>query len=145
MQRAMSGARHGSAISGLAIPRVAIGAIRWETDEEVPLQDFAVTQAGNPYATTRLLLDGQQRLTSLSAVIRGEPVTVQGRKRPIDILFNLEHPERLAVVTEVNEDSEDEEFAGILRTWRTARTSLRRASTRWRSSWRRGSWRPSHG
>jgi len=30
----------------------------WETDEEVPLQDFAVTQAGNPYATTRLLLDG---------------------------------------------------------------------------------------
>ena len=86
----------------------------WETDEEVPLQDFAVTQAGNPYATTRLLLDGQQRLTSLSAVIRGEPVTVQGRKRPIDILFNLEHPERLAVVTEVNEDSEDEEFAGDL-------------------------------
>jgi len=86
----------------------------WETDEEVPLQDFAVTQAGNPYATTRLLLDGQQRLTSLSAVIRGEPVTVQGRKRPIDILFNLEHPEWLAVVTEVNEDSEDEEFAGDL-------------------------------
>ncbi|MHB1595959.1 MAG: hypothetical protein ACYCO9_19145 [Streptosporangiaceae bacterium] len=68
-----------------------------------------MTQAGNPYATTRLLLDGQQRLTSLSAVIRGEPVTVQGRRRPIDILFNLEHPDYLAVVTEVNEDSEDED------------------------------------
>ena len=82
----------------------------WETDEPVPLQEFAVTQAVSPYATTRLLLDGQQRLTSLSAVIRGEPVTVQGRKRPIEILFNLEHPDQLAVVTEVNEDSEAEEI-----------------------------------
>jgi hypothetical protein len=26
-------------------------------------------------------------------VIRGEPVTVRNRKRPIDILFNLEHPD----------------------------------------------------
>ena len=42
----------------------------WETDETVPLQDFAVTQKANPYQTKRLLLDGQQRLTSLSAVIR---------------------------------------------------------------------------
>ena len=47
----------------------------WETDEAVPLQEFAVTQQHNPYQSTRLLLDGQQRLTSLSAVIRGEPVT----------------------------------------------------------------------
>src|SRR5215470_4629176 len=53
----------------------------WETDEHVPLQDFAVAQAGSPYATTRLLLDGQQRLTSLAAVIRGEAVTVKGRQR----------------------------------------------------------------
>src|SRR5881275_2076846 len=51
----------------------------WETDDDVPLQDFAVEQQANPFATTRLLLDGQQRLTSLSAVIRGEPVTVRGR------------------------------------------------------------------
>ena len=81
----------------------------WETDEDVPLQDFAITQQDNPYKTTRLLLDGQQRLTSLSAVIRGEPVTVRGRRRPIELLFNLEHPESPAVVTEVNEDEEDEE------------------------------------
>jgi len=81
----------------------------WETDEEVPLQEFAVTQQGNPYQTTRLLLDGQQRLTSLSAVIRGDPVTVRGRRRPIELLFNLEHPEELAVVTEVNEDGNDED------------------------------------
>ena len=37
----------------------------WETDEAVPLQEFAVEQQKNPYQSTRLLLDGQQRLTSL--------------------------------------------------------------------------------
>jgi len=81
----------------------------WETNEEVPQQDFAVSQQNNPYQNTQLLLDGQQRLTSLSAVIRGEPVSVRGRKKPIELLFNLEHPEQLAVVTEVHEDGHDED------------------------------------
>ncbi len=81
----------------------------WETDEAVPLQDFAVQQQANPYQSTRLLLDGQQRLTSLSAVIRGEPVAVRGRKRPVELLFNLEHPDELAVVTEVNEQDGDDD------------------------------------
>lgn len=81
----------------------------WETDEKVPLQEFAVAQQGNPYQNTRLLLDGQQRLTSLSAVIRGEPVTVRGRKKPIELLFNLEHPDEVAIVTEVHEEGGDEE------------------------------------
>lgn len=80
----------------------------WETDEKVPLQSMAVDQRANPYQSTRLLLDGQQRLTSLSAVIRGQPVTVRGRQRPIDLLFNLEHPERQEIVTEVDEDSDDD-------------------------------------
>ncbi|MBM9913323.1 MULTISPECIES: DUF262 domain-containing protein [Stenotrophomonas] len=83
----------------------------WETDEAVPLQDFAISQSTNPYQSTRLLLDGQQRLTSLSAVIRGEPVSVRGRRRPIDLLFNLEHPDQLAVVTEVEENGDDEDDA----------------------------------
>jgi hypothetical protein len=77
----------------------------WETDEAVPLQEFAIEQQKNPYQSTRLLLDGQQRLTSLSAVIRGKPVSVRGRRKPIELLFNLEHPDKLAVVTEVNEGS----------------------------------------
>ncbi len=81
----------------------------WETDEPVPMQEFAVVQQRNPYQSTRLLLDGQQRLTSLSAVIRGEPVTVRGRKRPMELLFNLDHPDQLAVVTEVNEEDGDED------------------------------------
>ena len=80
----------------------------WETDEAVPLQEFAVTQQANPYQTKRLLLDGQQRLTSLSAVTRGEPVSVRGRKRPIELLFNLEHPDDLTIVTEVDEDSDED-------------------------------------
>ena len=79
----------------------------WETDEAVPLQEFAVAQQGNPYQSTRLLLDGQQRLTSLSAVIRGEAVSVRGRQRPIELSFNLEHPDELTVVTEVDENGEE--------------------------------------
>jgi hypothetical protein len=62
----------------------------WETDEVVPQQSFAVEQQSNPYAKTQLLLDGQQRLTSLSAVIRGKPVQVNGRVRPTDLL-TVEH------------------------------------------------------
>ncbi len=81
----------------------------WETDEEVPLHDMAVTQQTNPYQSTRLLLDGQQRLTSLLAVIRGQSVRVRGRKKPIELLFNLEHPEQLAVVTEVEENGNEDE------------------------------------
>src|ERR687892_2796320 len=81
----------------------------WETDEAVPLQEFAVNQQGNPYQSTRLLLDGQQRLTSLSAVIRGAPVSVRGRQRPIELLFNLEHPDELTIITEVNEDADNDD------------------------------------
>lgn len=81
----------------------------WETDEAVPLQEFGVSQQRNPFQSTRLLLDGQQRLTSLSAVIRGEPVAVRGRKKPIELLFNLDHPDTHEVVNEVDEDGNDDE------------------------------------
>jgi hypothetical protein len=81
----------------------------WDTDEDVPLQEFAVSQTSNPYKSTRLLLDGQQRLTSLSAVLRGEPVSVRGRRRPIELLFNMEHPDQPAVATEVDENGHDDD------------------------------------
>ena len=80
----------------------------WETDEDVPLQDFAIDQENSTLSHPRLLLDGQQRLTSLSAVIRGKPVYVRYRKRPLELLFNLEHPDHLSVVTEVHEDADDD-------------------------------------
>lgn len=65
----------------------------WETNERVPTRDFAIEQDITAFAGRKLLLDGQQRLTSLTAILRGEMVCVRGRKRPIDILFNLEHPD----------------------------------------------------
>ncbi len=76
----------------------------WETDQEQPTRDLAVSQGVSPFQGHKLLLDGQQRLTSLSAVIRGEQVQVRNRQKPIDILFNLEHPENLEEVIEVDDD-----------------------------------------
>ncbi|MGM3412088.1 GmrSD restriction endonuclease domain-containing protein [Ralstonia holmesii] len=80
--------------------------LMWETDEPVPTRDFAIAQDSSAFAGRKLLLDGQQRLTSLTAVLGGKPVTVRGRKKPIDILFNLEHPDGLP--TEVVEVESDE-------------------------------------
>jgi hypothetical protein len=78
----------------------------WETDREMPSRDLAVTQEASPFKGHKLLLDGQQRLTSLSAIVRGEPVITRGRRKPIDILFNLDHPEGAPVeVIEVEDDS----------------------------------------
>ncbi len=69
--------------------------LTWQTDEKVTTRKFAVSQETPTYESFRLLLDGQQRLTSLCAVILGEPVQVRGRPKNIDILFNLEHPDEL--------------------------------------------------
>jgi len=93
----------------------------WETDEEMPTRELAVRSTRTPTTSQRLLLlDGQQRITSLSAILGGEPVHVRNRKRPIDILFNLEHPTGApvdisevddSVVTADIEDVDDEETA----------------------------------
>ena len=81
--------------------------LMWETDEPVPTRDFAIAQDSNAFAGRKLLLDGQQRLTSLTAVLNGETVAVRGRKKPIDILFNLEHPDGPPVdVVEVESDED---------------------------------------
>ena len=37
--------------------------------------------------------------------VGGEPVNVRGRRRPIELLFNLENPDVSSVVTEVDEDA----------------------------------------
>lgn len=84
----------------------------WETDLEMPSRELSVAQAESPFKGHKLLLDGQQRLTSLTAVLRGKPLIVRGRKRPIDILFNLAHPEGLPEVMEVTDDAADSEGEG---------------------------------
>lgn len=81
--------------------------LMWETDEPVPTRDFAIDQDTTAFAGRKLLLDGQQRLTSLTAVLNGDPINVRGRKRPIDILFNLEHPDKLSE-TSIEIESEDD-------------------------------------
>ena len=76
----------------------------------MPLRNMAIGQQDSPFKGFKLLLDGQQRLTSLSSVLRGEPVHVRGRKKPIDILFNLEHPDTLEEVLEVEEDEDNDPY-----------------------------------
>ena len=82
--------------------------LMWEPDETVALTSFSVKTEDKSAFKPMLLLDGQQRLTSLSSVLRGEPVTVRRRKRPIDILFNLEHPENPLTSIDTDDDEEDE-------------------------------------
>src|SRR5437016_11713298 len=65
----------------------------WETEQDIVTRKMSVDQGTTPFAGRKLLLDGQQRLTSLTAVLKGQQVSVRGRKKPIDILFNIDHPE----------------------------------------------------
>ncbi len=78
--------------------------LTWETGDNVATRNFAIEQDKPAGHNFQLLLDGQQRLTSLSAILNGELVSVRGRKNPIDILFNLEHPEIVESVIEADED-----------------------------------------
>jgi hypothetical protein len=81
--------------------------LAWEPAGEVETRDFAVATDTTAGVSPLLLLDGQQRLTSLSSVLRGEPVVVRDRKRPVEIMFNLEHPDELTFITEVADESTD--------------------------------------
>jgi len=81
--------------------------LAWEPGEDVDLRETAVATGTGLHARPLLLLDGQQRLTSLAAVTRGEPVKVRGHSRPVEILFNLDHPDELTYVDEVDEHTDD--------------------------------------
>lgn len=62
----------------------------------------------------KLLLDGQQRLTSLTAILKDEELIVRGRKNSIDILFNVLHPDIDEEEERLDDDAEadDEEDSG---------------------------------
>jgi hypothetical protein len=87
--------------------------LMWQTDDEVATTEFAVKTSSNEQRESYLLLDGQQRLTSLSSVLRGEPVQVANRQKPIDILFNLDHPEELQSDADAFDAEEDSEEASL--------------------------------
>jgi len=83
----------------------------WEGDpnlEDRSLQIQGVKE--NPLSNKLLLLDGQQRLTSLTAILSGKPVSVRNKKKPIDIMFNLNHPDTIVEeATDLDDDYEDDE------------------------------------
>ena len=80
--------------------------LRWETtDNSVELRNPSFEQQTEKWTNSYLLLDGQQRLTSLAAVIQGKKIIVRDSRRPIDIYFNLEHEED---IYETELDGEDE-------------------------------------
>ncbi len=67
----------------------------WENEGSGPSRNLDVAQSTTPFSTKLLLLDGQQRLTSLTALLSGTPVTVKNTRRPVEIMFNLNHPDDL--------------------------------------------------
>ena len=83
----------------------------WEGDpnlEDRNLQIQGVKE--NSLSNKLLLLDGQQRLTSLTAILSGKPVSVRNKKKPIDIMFNLNHPDTIVEeTTDLDDDDEDDE------------------------------------
>lgn len=63
-------------------------------DFDLDIKQDDVDKADN--SNYLLLLDGQQRLTSLCKLLKGENVEVKGKgkkNKGIDIIFNLDHPE----------------------------------------------------
>jgi len=74
--------------------------LMWETtDENTPTRDMAIGQKGEKHYTYLLLLDGQQRITSLARLIDGDGVTVRDKRQPIDIYFNIDHPENYSIAS----------------------------------------------
>ncbi|MYE38288.1 MAG: DUF262 domain-containing protein [Candidatus Spechtbacteria bacterium SB0662_bin_43] len=89
----------------------------WQIDENIETRDFAIEQKDEALGKQKLLLlDGQQRITSLFALLCGKEVQVRGRQKPIDLLFNLEHPNELyedvvfANDQEMNNDNEEDDY-----------------------------------
>ncbi len=61
----------------------------WQTDELPYGRTAAIQDVERAPYHPNLLLDGQQRLTSLAAVLLGQPLVVRDRTRDIDIVFHV--------------------------------------------------------
>ena len=84
----------------------------WDAKGEGATRDFSISQEKTE--SFQLLLDGQQRLTSLSAILLGKDIRAKKGTRSIDILFNLKHPEYMQTSTEdggVHNEDENPEVA----------------------------------
>lgn len=70
----------------------------WETDDLPHARELSAQGIGVKQRRPQLLLDGQQRLTSLYAVMTGQPLEVRDRTRKVDIVFNV-NTEKFDVAT----------------------------------------------
>lgn len=61
----------------------------WETEDLPHSRTTSLGGVSSEGRHPQLLLDGQQRLTSLAAVMLGTPLQVRDFNKPIDIVFNL--------------------------------------------------------
>ena len=85
----------------------------WDADSHLETRDAAVaTKEPETKRRSYLLLDGQQRLTALSAVMTGAAVETcknkDVQKTRIEICFNMNHPNRPDDSDTVGEDLDDE-------------------------------------
>jgi len=78
--------------------------LMWASGTASQTRRSAVQQDSNR-SVPHLLLDGQQRLTSLHAALTGEAIIVEGKERKIEILFNLEHPDGVEDAVENDEEN----------------------------------------
>ena len=86
----------------------------WDTDTLPETRDAAVeTKEPETNRRSYLLLDGQQRLTALSAVLTGATIKTRKnrdvREERIEIYFNMNHPDKLDDSDTVGEDMDDED------------------------------------
>ena len=86
----------------------------WKTDEDIETREPSVTLKEERKIRDKfLLLDGQQRLTSLLASLRGEEIICKiGRKKvkqKVEIYFNLYHPEDVEFGGDIEDDEDDED------------------------------------
>ena len=85
----------------------------WETDEKTELRDASVAIQEKEERTRKyLLLDGQQRLTSLLTVINGNPIQIRKggkiKEEFVDTYFNINHPETVKRYGGDIEENDDE-------------------------------------
>ena len=85
----------------------------WEIDDIYETRDSSIKIEETSKQNVRyLLLDGQQRLTSLVSMLKGIPTKVKVgnkiRDEPIDVFFNMNHPEEHSNFEDYDDDDDDD-------------------------------------
>ncbi len=85
----------------------------WENDAPVPTHSPAAADAKRDAKPSVLLLDGQQRITSLAAVMRGTPVEMRAGKSVksthVQVYFNVNHPDDPTGADSQDDDPDDQD------------------------------------